>query len=54
MGTIRNRMVIVHHWNENKLMEIREDAVKTFQKAIDKRNFYIVKFYINLNFIYYE
>lgn len=41
MGTIRNRMVIVHHWNEEELMKIRLDAVKTFQKLVDEERLYL-------------
>ncbi len=30
MGTIRNRMVIVHEWDLAKITKLREDAVKIF------------------------
>ena len=35
MGTIRNRMVIVQHYDKAELEEIRNDAIKTFQKAME-------------------
>ena len=35
MGIIRNRMVIVHHWNEKELNEIRDDAIKSFQDVVN-------------------
>lgn len=40
MGTIRNRMVIVHHWDISELKRIRLDAVKTFQKLVDEEFLY--------------
>lgn len=30
MGTIRNEMTIVHHYNKDELEEVREDAIKVF------------------------
>ena len=35
MGTIRNRMTVVQHWNSEELEKIRKDAVKTFQEVAD-------------------
>ena len=35
MGTIRNRMVIVHEWDLARIAKLREDAVKTFQEVAD-------------------
>ena len=34
MGTIRNRMVIVHHYDLETIKAIREDAVQTFQSLV--------------------
>lgn len=34
MGTIRNEMTIVHHWDKDKLEEAREDAINVFSRAI--------------------
>ncbi len=34
MGTIRNRMVIVHGYSENAIQKLRNDAVVEFQKVI--------------------
>lgn len=34
MGTIRNEMTIVHHWNKDELEKVREDAVKIFGQII--------------------
>lgn len=34
MGTIRNRVVIVHHWNKKEIEKVRQDAVKFFQKIV--------------------
>lgn len=41
MGTIRNRMVIVQHWDREVLKNIRLDAVRTFQKLVDEENLYM-------------
>ena len=30
MGTIRNEMTIVHHYNKDKLEKVREDAIQVF------------------------
>lgn len=30
MGTIRNEMTIVHHYNKDKLEKVREDAIEVF------------------------
>lgn len=34
MGTIRNEMTIVHHWNKDKLEKVRKDAIKVFSQII--------------------
>lgn len=34
MGTIRNEMTIVHHYNKKELEEVREDAIKYFREII--------------------
>ena len=34
MGTIRNRMVIVHHFNRNIIEMMRKDAIEHFQKLV--------------------
>lgn len=39
MGTIRNRVVIVHHWDLGKINSLREDAIKTFQETADSFNY---------------
>ena len=31
MGTIRNRVIIVHHWRKERIEEIRQDAVDFFK-----------------------
>lgn len=36
MGCIRNRMVIVHHYDLHKIQKIREDAVQYFSKVVLK------------------
>lgn len=36
MGTIRNEMTIVHHWNKDELEKVREDAIKFFNEVADK------------------
>ena len=33
MGTIRNEMTIVHHWNKDELKKVREDAIKVFSQV---------------------
>lgn len=33
MGTIRNRVVIVHHYRKEEIEEVRQDAVDFFQKV---------------------
>lgn len=35
MGTVRNEMTIVHHWNKDELEAIREDAIKEFSEVIE-------------------
>ena len=34
MGTIRNEMTIVHHWDKEKLKIVRNDAIKLFSKIV--------------------
>lgn len=34
MGTIRNEMTIVHHWNKTELDKVREDAIKVFSQIV--------------------
>jgi len=34
MGTIRNEMTIVHHWNKDDLEKVREDAIKVFDQIV--------------------
>lgn len=34
MGTMRNRVVIVHHWRKERIEEIRRNAVEFFQKVV--------------------
>lgn len=36
MGTIRNEMVIVHHWSRGELEKVREDAIKAFISIASK------------------
>lgn len=38
MGTIRNRVVIVHHYRKGEIEEIRKDAVDFFQKVVLEDN----------------
>lgn len=37
MGTVRNRVVIVHHFMKDEIEEVREDAVTFFQKIINEQ-----------------
>ena len=32
MGTIRNEMTIIHHWNKDKLEKLREDAIEMLKQ----------------------
>lgn len=34
MGTIRNEMTIVHHWNKDELEEVRKDAIKMVSRTV--------------------
>ena len=34
MGTIRNEMTIVHHYDKDELEKVREDAIKVFSQII--------------------
>jgi hypothetical protein len=36
MGTIRNELTIVHHWNKDELEKVREDAIKFFNEIASK------------------
>lgn len=38
MGTIRNRVVIVHHYRKEEIEKIRQDAVDFFQKGVLEDN----------------
>lgn len=38
MGTIRNRVVIVHHYIKEEIEELRQDAVDFFQKVVLEDN----------------
>lgn len=38
MGTIRNRVIIVHHWRKERIEEIRQDAVDFFQNVVLEDN----------------
>lgn len=38
MGTIRNRVIIVHHWRKERIEEIRQNAVDFFQKVVLEDN----------------
>lgn len=40
MGCIRNRMVIVHHYDNQKIHKIRKDAVQYFSKVVLEDNEY--------------
>lgn len=35
MGTIRNRVTLVHHWDIDEITKLREDAIKTFNTVIE-------------------
>lgn len=35
MGTIRNKVTLVHHYNFDEITKIREDAIKTFNGVIE-------------------
>lgn len=45
MGTIRNEMTIVHHWNRDELEKVRKDAIKEFGQIISPD--IIVEDYVN-------
>lgn len=34
MGTVRNEMTIVHHWDREKIEKVRKDAIKVFSQII--------------------
>ena len=36
MGTIRNEMTIVHHYNKDELEKLREEAIKFFSEVANK------------------
>lgn len=36
MGTVRNEMTIVHHYNKDELEKVREDAIKVFGQLFRK------------------
>lgn len=36
MGTIRNRMVIVHHYNLGYIEKMRNDAIEYFQNVVNE------------------
>ena len=36
MGTVRNRLTIVHDFDLDRITEVRKDAVRYFQNLIDK------------------
>lgn len=38
MGTIRNRVVIVHHYRKEEIEEVRQDAVDFFQRVVLEDN----------------
>ncbi len=38
MGTIRNRVVIVHHYRKEEIEKVRQDAVDFFQKVVLEDN----------------
>lgn len=50
MGTIRNKMVIVHHYNLEDIEKLRCDAVRYFQDAI-KEGIYIGNYDVDTNMI---
>lgn len=35
MGTIRNRVTLVHHWNLEEITKLRDDAIKTFETDLE-------------------
>lgn len=39
MGTIRNRVIIVHHFKKDEIEKVRQDAVDFFQEFISKQPF---------------
>lgn len=52
MGTIRNEIVIVQHWNKEEAEKLRESAVEAFQKTADTlRGTYYEKFDVNKQMI---
>jgi hypothetical protein len=36
MGTIRNRVTLVHHYNFDEITKLRDDAIKTFNKVAEE------------------
>ena len=49
MGTIRNRIVIVHDWNFDRITKTREDAIKTFQEVVD--SYRLIDFDVESNMV---
>lgn len=35
MGTIRNRVTLVHHWKLDEITKLRDDAIKTFETDLE-------------------
>ncbi len=35
MGTIRNKVTLVHHYSFDEITKLRDDAINTFNKAAD-------------------
>ncbi len=36
MGIIRNEMTIIHDWDKDRIEKLRQDAIQTFSKTIEK------------------
>lgn len=57
MGTIRNEMVVVQHWNLEKLEKLRESAIQKFKKIVNNYNIEkmvspIMESYINCEYTF--
>lgn len=42
MGTIRNKVTLVHHWDLDDITKLRDDAIKTFNTVNEPFNIDIV------------
>lgn len=38
MGTIRNKMIIIHDYDRDRILKVREDAVSFFEKIVKEED----------------